>query len=256
MIRANGREEFVRAWRRIEAILFYPEVARKGGPWSREILVEDYVPGIEVALEGLLRQDELTVLSLFDKPDPMEGPYFEETIYVTPSRLPGAVQREIARVASRACLAIGLTRGPIHAELRVRDGRASVIEVAGRSIGGLCSRALRFGTGMSLEELILLDALSLALHQPEREKRAAAVLLIPIPKSGVLEEVSGMEEASRVPDIEDVVISAHPGQRVAPPPEGWQYLGFVFSRAGSRERAEAALREAHGRLEVRIKADS
>ena len=136
-------------------------------------------------------------------------------------------------MASRACLAIGLTRGPIHAELRVRDGRASVIEVAGRSIGGLCSRALRFGTGMSLEELILLDALSLALHQPEREKRAAAVLMIPIPKSGVLEEVSGMEEASRVPDIEDVVISAHPGQRVAPPPEGWQYLGFISPEPGA-----------------------
>jgi biotin carboxylase len=252
VIRANDPEELARAWSRIEAILKDPEVVRKGGQWSREILIEDYVPGFEVALEGLLREGDLSVLAIFDKPDPMEGPSFEETIYVTPSRLPEATQREIARMAGRASLAIGLRQGPIHAELRVTDAGPVVIEVAGRSIGGLCSRTLRFGTGLSLEELILRDALGLPAADAARDERAAGVMMIPIPRAGVFQGASGVEQARRVPDIEEVTITAHPGQKVAPPPEGWRYLGFLFSRAGTAHRAEAALREAHALLRIAI----
>ncbi len=260
VLRADNREEFVAAWRRIERILDDPEVvargslrmppgARRSSEPSREILVEDFIAGDEVALEGLLTQADLEVLALFDKPDPLEGPVFEETIYVTPSRLPPETREAIAQVASRGALALGLRDGPVHAELRVNESGPWVIEIAARSIGGLCSRALRFGTGMSLEELILRHALRVGMPSPQRERRAAGVMMIPIPRSGILQEVRGLEKARAVAGIEDVTISIHAGQRLVPLPEGSRYLGFIFSRAGTPERAEAALREAHASLE-------
>jgi biotin carboxylase len=252
VIRANGPREFVAAWARIRRLLDDPETAAKGGGAAREILVEDFIPGSEVALEGLLRNGQLKVLALFDKPDPLEGPYFEETIYVTPSRLGRHIQERIAQVASHGALALGLRDGPIHAELRVNESGPWLIEVAARSIGGLCSRTLRFGTGMSLEELILRHALQREMPVPERERLAAGVMMIPIPRAGVLEEVRGLPEARAVADIEDVTISAHIGQTLVPLPEGSRYPGFIFSRAATPERAEAALREAHGLLEFRI----
>lgn len=249
VIRANGPDELAAAWVRINRLLDDPEVAAKGGGAAREILVEDFISGSEVALEGLLRQGELKVLALFDKPDPLEGPYFEETIYVTPSRLDEELQERIAQVASHGALALGLRDGPVHAELRVNESGPWLIEMAARSIGGLCSRTLRFGTGMSLEELILRHALRREMPEPERERRAAGVMMIPIPRAGVLEEVRGLPEARAVPDIEDVTISAHIGQTLVPLPEGSRYPGFIFSRAATPERAEAALREAQALLE-------
>jgi biotin carboxylase len=255
VIRADDTDAFIRAWKRIARILDDPEVAAKGERWSREILVEEYVAGPEVALEGLLHEGSLRTLALFDKPDPLEGPYFEETIYVTPSRLPLDEQNRIAEAAAGAAAAIGLRRGPIHAELRLPGGDPTVIEVAGRSIGGLCSRTLRLGTGLSLEELILRDALSLPMPTGERVRLAAGVMMIPIPGPGLLEEVGGVDQAREVPGIEDVVISAHVGDRVAPPPEGWRYLGFLFSRARTPEEAEEALRRAHALLRIRIRPD-
>jgi biotin carboxylase len=252
VIRADDAEALVRAWRRIEKILNEPDAREKGGAAANEILVDEFVPGDEVAVEGLLRDGALTVLAIFDKPDPLEGPYFEETIYVTPSRKPHALQDEIAGVTAAACRALGLRDGPIHAELRCAPGGVRLIEVAARSIGGLCSRVLRFGTAMSLEELILRHALGQAPPEPRREGRAAGVMMIPIPKGGVLEAVEGLEEARRVPGIDEVTISAHLGQRIVPLPEGSRYLGFIFSRAETPEEAEAALRQAHRRIEFRI----
>jgi biotin carboxylase len=252
VIRAGREEEFVAVWRRIVKILEDPEVAAKGGEASREILVEDFVPGREVALEGLLRQGDLKVLALFDKPDPLEGPYFEETIYVTPSRLDPETRERIAQVAAHGALALGLRDGPVHAELRVNESGPWLIEMAARSIGGLCARTLRFGTGMSLEELILTSALRMEMPEPERERRAAGVMMIPIPREGVLREVRGLPEARAVADIEDVTISAHVGQTLVPWPEGSRYPGFIFSRAATPERAEKALREAHALLKFVI----
>ena len=248
VIRADDPESFRAAWSRIAAILAEPDVLRKGGRSAREILVEDYVPGVEVALEGILTDGRLEVLAIFDKPDPLEGPFFEETIYVTPSRLR---QRELAgvrSVTSDGCRALGLFDGPVHAELRVGPGGPSLIELAARSIGGLCSRTLKFGAGMSLEELILRHALKLDRSRPVRDARAAGVMMIPIPRAGRLEAVRGIERAKGTPDVEDVVISAHPGQMLVPLPEGSRYLGFLFSRAATPERAEAALRKAHAEL--------
>jgi biotin carboxylase len=251
VIRANDGRELVAAFRRIAAILAHPDAAPPVGT-RRALLVEEFVPGREVALEGLLVGGKLHVLALFDKPDPLDGPFFEETIYVTPSRLPAATQERITAVTRDACSALGLTEGPIHAELRVNERGPFVLEVAARSIGGLCARTLTFGTGMSLEELILCHALGRPLESLERERRAAGVMMIPIPRAGRLVAVRGVEEAQAVEAIEEVVITMHPGQEVIPLPEGWQYLGFIFARAEKPAAVEAALRKAHARLRFDI----
>lgn len=256
VIRADDAAGFVAAFERIRAILRAPDVAELGAA-TDTILVEGFVPGAEVALEGLLEDGALRTLALFDKPDPLDGPFFEETIYVTPSRLPEATQAAVADVTARAARALGLSDGAVHGELRLRPTAAGlepvVLEIAARSIGGLCGRTLRFGTGMSLEELILRRALGRAVPSFERERAAAAVMMIPIPRGGVLEEVRGLDEARAVPRIEDVTISILKGQEVVPLPEGSRYLGFIFSRAATPGEAEAALREAHRHLEFVIR---
>ncbi len=215
--------------------------------------MEGFIPGREVALEGLLVKGALQVLALFDKPDPLDGPFFEETIYVTPSRLPAATQTAIADLTAWAARALGLREGPLHAEFRVNDSGPWMVEIAARSIGGLCSRTLRFGTGLTLEELILRHALGIEIETLERERQPAGVMMIPIPRGGVLEEVRGLEAAKAVPGIEDIAITIHLGQKVVPLPEGSRYLGFIFARAETPERVEAALREAHGRLDFSIR---
>jgi biotin carboxylase len=249
VIRADDEATFEAAWTRIVRILSEPEVASRGGEAAEKILVEDFVPGTEVALEGLLTEGNLEVLALFDKPDPLDGPFFDETIYVTPSRHPLSAQQSIAACAANAARAIGLRHGPIHAELRFNPEGIWIIEMAARSIGGLCSRALRFGTGLSLEDLILRHALNLDIAGMERESVAAGVMMIPIPRAGILREVQGLEDARRIPNIEEIIITAHSGKKLVPLPEGASYLGFIFSRAKAPEDVEKALRKACRRLE-------
>ena len=251
VIRTNTTEQFVVAFKRIAALLARDDVTASGDA-ARYLLAEEYVPGLEVALEGLLIEGRLHVLALFDKPDPLEGPFFEETIYVTPSRLPERVQAAIRATSSAACAALGLAEGPVHAELRLNDDGPWILEVAARSIGGLCSRTLRFGTGMTLEEIILRHALGWSIATLERERPAAGVMMIPIPGAGILRKVDGVDDAKAVGHVEDVVISAHIGQELVPLPEGWQYLGFIFARAGTPGEVEDALRIAHGRLRFAI----
>jgi biotin carboxylase len=192
------------------------------------------------------------VLALFDKPDLLDGPFFEETIYVTPSRLAAEMQKEIAQCAAQAARALGLTEGPIHAELRLTKDGPSVIEVNPRSIGGLCSRVLRFGTGMSLEELIIRHALEGDFELPQRQCQATGVMMIPTARAGRFIEICGLDEAKAVSGIEGVTISAHLGQRLVPLPEGSRYLGFIFARADSPHAVEAALRESHSKMEFVI----
>jgi biotin carboxylase len=219
------------------------------------LLVEAYVPGAEVAVEGLLRGGVLETLAVFDKPDPLEGPYFEETIYVTPSRLPAAVAATVERTAAAACAAMGLVEGPVHVELRT-DGTATwLIEVGARSIGGLCSRSLSFGVGLSLERLIVAHALGEPLDGLARERRAAGVMMLPIPARGRLESVTGQDEARRVRGITELDISIAPGRPVRPLPEGDRYLGFLFAKGDTPEDVETSLRRAHAHLDVRVVKD-
>ena len=164
VIRADDPGSFASAFERISAFLRRDDVKRRGEASAYTILVEDYISGSEVALEGLLIQGELHVLALFDKPDPLEGPYFQETFYITPSRLGFGLQGEIRDATAEASAALGFKEGPVHAELRINSGGVWILEVAGRSIGGLCSRALRFGAGMSLEMLIIRHALGLEIN--------------------------------------------------------------------------------------------
>jgi biotin carboxylase len=247
VIRANNVDQFMAAFRRIAALLGREDVEVSGDA-AQFLLAEEYIPGVEVALEGLLVGGPLHTLAIFDKPDPLEGPFFEETLYVTPSRLPAPVQSAVERVTAAACAALGLAEGPVHAELRVNDEGPWVLEVAARSIGGLCSRTLRFGTGMTLEEIILRHALGWPIDSLARERRPAGVMMIPIPRAGRLGAVRGTEAAAAVPGIEEVTITAHVGQELVPLPEGWQYLGFIFARAETPDAVEAALRDAHARL--------
>ncbi len=252
VMRADNEEQFAGVVRRLDQIVGDPKLARRGGVLAREALVEEFIPGFEVAVEGLVTNGEFRMLAIFDKPDPLDGPFFEETIYVTPSRLSRDVQEQIVETTAAAIRAMGLTKGPVHAELRVNEQGPWVIEVAARAIGGLCSRALRFDKGMSLEELIIRHALGEGVGHVEREDQAAGVMMIPIPRAGILREVFGVEGAKAVADIEDLIITAHITQEILPPPEGASYLGFIFSRAATPDRAEAALREAHARLEFII----
>ncbi len=246
VIRADLRCEFAAAVRRLTALV------GEGQPF----LVESYIPGIEVALEGLLDRGRLHLLALFDKPDPLEGPFFEETIYVTPSRLPIEAQASILEAAELAARGLGLQTGPIHAELRLNEDGPWIVEVAGRSIGGLCSRILRFGMevggGCSLEQLILRQACGLPLDGLQREQRAGGVMMIPIPEAGLLRTVSGLEEAAAVAGVEDIEITAKLNQSLIPLPEGDAYLGFIFARAATPADVEKALRQAHACLQFEI----
>ena len=219
---------------------------------AEQLLVEQYQSGVEVAVEGLLRAGALEVLAVFDKPDPLEGPYFEETLYVTPSRLPAATQAAIATLTGRAADALGLREGPVHAELRADGDRVVMLELAARSIGGLCARALRFGAGVSLEELILRHALGQPLPDMTRERAASGVMMLPIPRSGVLRRVDGREQARAVEGIDGLEITVPLGRPVRTLPEGDRYLGFLFARAKSPEEVEHALRTAHAYLDVVI----
>jgi biotin carboxylase len=251
VIRANTIDQFIAAFRRIAALLQREDV-EVGGNAAQFLLAEEYIPGVEVALEGLLVGGTLHTLALFDKPDPLEGPFFEETIYVTPSRLPASIQDAIQRVSASACAALGLGEGPVHAEMRVNDAGPFMLEVAARSIGGLCSRTLRFGTGMTLEEIILRHALRWPIDTLTRQRQPAGVMMLPIPRAGRLRAVRGTDAAAAVPGIEEVTITAHVGQPIVPLPEGWQYLGFLFARADTPDAVEAALRDAHARLVFEI----
>jgi biotin carboxylase len=255
VIRADGPEAFVAAWRRIAALLRHtrPERRAREEDAAERILVESFVPGREVALEGLLRGGRLEVLALFDKPDPLDGPYFEETIYVTPSRLPAALQERIVAATVAACRALALEEGPVHAELRLPPEGPLVLEVAARSIGGLCSRSLRFGAGLSLEEVLVAHAMGLPLDALRREARAAGVMMLPIPRRGVLHGVGGIDAARALPLVEDVVITAPEGREILPLPEGDSYLGFLFARGERPEDVEAALRAAHAKLRVDVR---
>jgi biotin carboxylase len=252
VIRANDVEEFIAAFERIRAILDGVDVQILREEQNRYIQVESFIDGREFALEGLLTHGELQVLAIFDKPDPLDGPFFEETLYVTPSRESIETQQKIIEAIRKAVRALGLTHGPIHAEMRVNQKGVWVLEVAARPIGGLCARSLRFDGGVPLEELILRHAVGQDVSRAIPSDPASGVMMIPIPQCGIYQGVSGVEEASAVPDVEEVAITAKEGHKILPLPEGSSYLGFIFARGKSPECVEQALRQAHASLRFEI----
>lgn len=249
VIRANDPAEFIAAFARIRKLLARPGIRRMQDPADGFVQIETYIPGREFAVEGLVRGGCLQALGLFDKPDPLDGPYFEESLYVTPSRQPAMVQQAILDTAGRAITALGFTDGPVHAEFRYNERGAWPLEIAARPIGGLCARALRFGPGaMPLEELILRHALGEDTSGIAPADAAAGVMMIPIERRGILQRVEGVEEARTAPSIAGVEITAKEGQLFEPLPEGASYLGFIFAVGASSAEVESALRVAHARL--------
>ena len=245
VIRANNETEFVRACRRSAALVRESELEIE----RTTLLAEDFIPGVEVAVEGLLTHGTLQLLAIFDKPDPLDGPFFEESYYITPSRLAQDVQLNIQRCVQSACAAYGLREGPIHAECRVNAGGVWILEVASRTIGGLCGRLLRFGTGYSLEEIVIAHALGQAVDTRASEG-AGGVLMIPVSQGGILRRVEGVLAAQKIEFIEEVTIQMREGYELVPWPEGSSYLGFIFARAPTPQHAEAALRAAHACLTI------
>jgi formate-dependent phosphoribosylglycinamide formyltransferase (GAR transformylase) len=261
VIRANNSEEFFTAFERIRALLKSPDVSVLREETSNFIQVEEYVDGVEIAVEALMDRGRLRILAIFDKPDPLTGPYFEETIYVTPSRLPGHTQQQVALTLAAAVRALGLYHGPLHAELRISGGDASpevwVMEVAARPIGGLCSKALRFriplvDDNVSLEEVLIRLALGADVSRIQPDRSASGVMMIPIPAEGFYRDVYHLELAMAQPAIFAINITAKTGQKLVPLPEGSSYLGFIFARASTPEQVEQALRAAHAKLEFVI----
>jgi ATP-grasp domain/L-amino acid ligase C-terminal domain 2 len=257
VVRANNREQFLAAAARVRRLLQSPEILATREPNLDQMLVEGYIPGREVAMEGLLTDGELNILAIFDKPDPLEGPYFEETIYVTPSRLPESVLHAIEKCARDAVRALGLSHGPIHAEFRINERGVWPLEVAPRPIGGLCSRALRFSFDgetepIGLEELLVRHALELPGWNSPRERTASGVMMIPVSNSGILEGVSGEESARSIPGITELTITARLHDAIAAWPEGSSYLGFLFARGSTPEGVEQTLRDAHEKLSFTI----
>jgi len=259
VIRADDERSFVGAFERLQSLLGTPDIRRERDEAHSTILVEDYIDGWEFALEGVVDSGRLIVLAVFDKPDPLDGPFFEETIYVTPSSAPLELQRDIVDGVARAVAAIGLRHGPIHAECRVNDRGVFVLEVAARPIGGLCARALRFekvgdrsGSSAPLEEILLRHSLREPIDSWRREALASGVMMIPIPRRGIYRRVEGVDEARAVGGVCDVRITAKPDQLLVPLPEGASYLGFIFARADTPADAETALRQAHQLLRFEI----
>src|SRR6266478_925281 len=258
VIRADNREEFLAAAARVRGVLESPEILASREANLDQMIVEGYIPGREVAAEGLLTDGELRVLAIFDKADPLEGPFFEETIYVTPSRLGEAQRKEIEKCAADAVRALGLSHGPVHAEFRINEEGVWPLEVAPRPIGGLCARALRFVSDGSeevigLEELLLRHAVEMPVGNWKREAGVSGVMMIPVPASGVLERVEGESAARAVPSVTDWEITARLHDYIAAWPEGASYLGFLFARAATVEEVEGALRAAHGELRFAIR---
>jgi biotin carboxylase len=262
VMRADNEAGLVAAWFRLRALLQAPDVASERSALFDRAIVEDFIEGREYALEGLLEHGALRVLAIYDKPDPLDGPFFEETIYVTPSAEPESVQEGIATAVTRAARALGLRHGPVHAECRVNSRGVFVLEVAARPIGGLCARTLRFDSDsrtsnvpnhqISFEELLLRHALGEPARNWQREKAAAAVMMIPIPRRGVFRSAQGIDRARAVASIEDVRLTAKADQVLVPLPEGASYLGFIFARAAHPDAAVRALRTAHKKLDFTI----
>ena len=240
VIRCNTESEYDTAVTRIRTF------------WSGDLIVERYVPGVEVAVEAILHAGTTTTLAVFDKPDPLVGPYFEETIYVTPSRLAPDTLAQVEQLVARAAAGIGLTEGPIHAEVRVDGDACTLIEVAARTIGGLCARTLRFGAGIALEEVVLRHALGMDLRNLERATAASGVMMLPIPRAGRLQAVNGRERALALPGIVGVDITIPIGAPVVPLPEGDRYLGFLFATGHSSAAVEASLRAGAAALDIVI----
>ena len=255
VMRADNAGQLAHAVQRVRTLLGRPEIRAQRTGLEEQLLIEGFIDGEEYAVEAVMTRGELRVLAIFDKPDLLDGPFFEETIYVTPTDAPKEVQRAIAAELQGAASALGLVHGPIHAECRVGRRGVVMLEIAARPIGGLCSKVLRFAQGddtVPFEDVLLRHCRGDDLSSYERARSASGVMMIPIPKRGIFKKMRGEEAARGVPNVEDLQITAKTDQLLEPLPEADGYLGFIFARARTTVEVTAALREAHRRLVFEI----
>jgi biotin carboxylase len=247
VLRADDPTAAVEAARRIRQILDDAE-----RPADEPLLIEEYLPGPELSIDGVLTAGDLTVTAVFDKPGMPDGPTFEETLLVSPSRLAERTLAAAVRTAADAARSLGLSTGPVHAELRICDRGPAMLELAPRSIGGLCSRALRFAGGASLEEIVLANALGRPIPGGGGPAAPCGIYMLPVPRPGILRAVEGKADALAVSGVTGLTITIPPGQRVRPLPDGDRYLGFVYAEADTPADVEEALTAAVARLRVVI----
>ena len=259
VIRANTPAELDLAIARLRALLSRKDVRAMRTGLGDAILVEGFIDGREFAIEGVMTEGVFRAFAVFDKPDPLDGPFFEETIYVTPSDLSPTEQQSVIDQVGRAARSLGLANGPVHAECRVSASGVFMLEAAARPIGGLCSKALRFSAHgesgeATLEDVLLRHAVGEDVSRYAREPRAAGVMMIPIPTRGILKHVHGIDTAAAVPGIKEVRMTAKTDQLLEPLPEGASYLGFIFARGSDSPSVVGALKDAHARLRFEIAA--
>jgi biotin carboxylase len=250
--RCNTQEEFLIAWDRLKRLLGSNNLSQDAELFSTEILVETYLSGREVAVEGIMVQGSMTLVGILDKPDLMDGPFFEETILITPSSLTLGLQERLVAKTEEIATSLGLLNGPVHAEFRIEKEAINLLEIAPRSIGGYCSKIFKFHPEATLEELILRQSLGMKISHFEKENKSEGVFMLPVPKAGILKNVGRIEEALQVDGIEDIEITIPVGRRVVPLPEGNQYLGFMFAKGKDPSSVESSLREAFSILELEI----
>jgi len=244
VIRANNDDEFNAACRRIDAILESTGIV---GFSRQHLLVESYIDGQEYAVEGFMVDGEFRLLTIFDKPEPLTGPFFEETYYLTPTRLSRQQQRQLVAEIAKCCHAYGLEQGPVHAEARLSAAGPVLLELAARTIGGQCGQLIEFSLQQKLEELVIQGMCGVTPDHADRAD-AAGVLMIPITEAGILKRVEGLTEAMQIEYVRDVEIHINPGYELIPLPEGASYLGFIFAQAPDFERTYTALKNAYRKL--------
>lgn len=246
VVRADSQEQLEAAGAEVRTLL------GDDPDCSRDLIVESYVEGPEVAVEGLVVRGGLVPIAVYDKPEPLSGPYFEESIYLVPSRLPAADREGLSEVLSETVAEVGLVQGAVHAEFRLGAGAPVLIDLASRSIGGRCSSVLKFRSGVTLEELVIQAALGESPSDFELEPMPSGVMMLPVPRTGRLRGVTGRELALAVPGVTGLELTATPGTELLAPPRGDRYLGFLFARGDTQEAVIDSLRRAHSRLSIAI----
>jgi biotin carboxylase len=250
VLRVNNEQEFKEGFQILTDLLSQKKIKKRGGEEANYIMVEEYIPGNEVSIEGIVSQGKLKILAIFDKPEPLEGPTFEETIFVTPTTLSGSMQSSLYETAQQAMETLGIVKGPVHIEVRINSNGNYILECASRSIGGMCSKILEFQGGMSLEELILRSSLGRNIEKSNLSDTAKGVMMMPIKNSGKLKEMRGVEEAISVDGITDLQITIKPGEMLDPLPKGDRYLGFLFAEGKNQEMVIKDLKNAWSKIEV------
>lgn len=245
VIRADTVDEFEKAFQYTSRIIVDLDMRPSAVRDRSGILVEQYIPGEEYTVELLMHEGKPYSLAVFEKPDPLEGPYFEEGIYVTPIRRDEKIRSLLVEAAIRGSRALGIETGPCHCELRLSGELPYILEIAARPIGGFCSQVFADLMGFDLHDLVLQNAVGLPVMPPPiADGVALGVMMLPVPGRGNLARVSGVDRALDIDGIMSVKIHVEAGSRILPYPEQSCYIGTVLATGSSADEVVARLKSA------------